>query len=528
MARNFGRYKDIGIPPQSTGPRIHSLFIQAIDLTSIVGDVKDGISVTGLTSNATGFVVERNVIAGVTTVAVSINTNSISTSFAVGETLEFNGGGTAVANSVTDVYTNATALVGGNDPYNTMRIDETGAAYFRFAEGNQQLDAFGLTRQTTPELLDAFKFQYSGTNYHLDDQVTGNGAVNWLPEESSVVFAVTGATGDRVVRRSNAYYAYTPGVSRGLVMTVAHSDTGKAGNIRRWGFFDDNNGVFFELNGTQLSVVERSSVSGTPVDTVIPQSDWNGDRLDGNAGPNNLSIVELNLTNINIYWIDYQWLGAGAVRFGIYLPDGSRLPVHTIQNANHNPTVYSQTGSLPIAWENINTAPTAGTSEMKLACATVYTDAGRINPNVIQSKTYASPMLAVATTPTEILHFRTALTFNGRTNRIMSVPTTATFIALDAPILLQVIKRGAITGATWSQAHPLSPVEVATDGTVAGGWPVASVFITAGHSEIIDVAALDLHINAAGDESFTYSFVATALGGSPGQLGASVSWTDLG
>lgn len=45
-----------------------------------------------------------------------------------------------------------------------------------------------------------------------------------------------------------------------------------AGITREVGYFDNNNGLFLRQTEEGLSFVVRSNVTGTPVDTVIPQS----------------------------------------------------------------------------------------------------------------------------------------------------------------------------------------------------------------------------------------------------------------
>jgi hypothetical protein len=61
---------------------------------------------------------------------------------------------------------------------------------------------------------------------------------------------------------------------------------GEKANVRqRVGYFDDNNGIFFQQTNGNKRWVIRSSVSGTPVDTEFAsQTDWNIDKLNG-EGP---------------------------------------------------------------------------------------------------------------------------------------------------------------------------------------------------------------------------------------------------
>jgi hypothetical protein len=106
------------------------------------------------------------------------------------------------------------------------------------------------------------------------------------------------------------------------------------------GLFDEEDGVYFELDGLTFSVNIRNSITGL-TNTVI-QDDFD----------ETLPYV-LDFSKFNLYWMDYQWQGVGRVRFGIYNPDGSRQLLHVIKNANSGPTPYMRRGTLHLEWKCI-------------------------------------------------------------------------------------------------------------------------------------------------------------------------------
>lgn len=194
------------------------------------------------------------------------------------------------------------------------------------------------------------------------------------------------------------------------------------GCSNRIGMFDNQNGVFFEFDGTSLSVVRRSStyqISGKvsvvkgsntvietnaafptnfanqldpgdfivirgqsyriesisnnttmtispsyrgesstyvlaakTVETRIPQSEWNLDTMDGN-GP---SGYDLDLTKMQMFYIDYSWYGAGFIRWGLRGIDGDITYVHKLSNNNVNAEAYMRSGNIPARYES-NTFP---------------------------------------------------------------------------------------------------------------------------------------------------------------------------
>lgn len=52
---------------------------------------------------------------------------------------------------------------------------------------------------------------------------------------------------------SNTYHHYFPGSSHLIMMTAAVGDTGQAGVVREWGYYDDDNGYYFRVNEEQTS-----------------------------------------------------------------------------------------------------------------------------------------------------------------------------------------------------------------------------------------------------------------------------------
>lgn len=196
-----------------------------------------------------------------------------------------------------------------------------------------------------------------------------------------------------------------------------------SGSTIRLGMFDDQNGLFFEYDGQQLYAVVRKStdqisgtvtattasatitgsntffstqvqpgdylnirgmsylvttvqsntsltispeyrgtttVSGVTVsvrkETRIPQSQWNMDRVDG-TGP---SGYNLDLNKIQMFYMDYSWYGAGAIRWGFKDQRGNVIYCHRVTNAGVQSEAYMRSGNLPARYE-VSTNPAANT-----------------------------------------------------------------------------------------------------------------------------------------------------------------------
>jgi hypothetical protein len=90
------------------------------------------------------------------------------------------------------------------------------------------------------------------------------------------------------------------------------------------------------------------------VDTKYPQSSWNIDKCDG-TGPSGYNI---DLTKMQMFYIDYSWYGAGFIRWGFRGPTGDVIYCHKIPNNNVNTEAYMRSGNLPARYESESLPPT--------------------------------------------------------------------------------------------------------------------------------------------------------------------------
>jgi hypothetical protein len=102
------------------------------------------------------------------------------------------------------------------------------------------------------------------------------------------------------------------------------------------------------------------------VDTKIPQSEWNLDTMDGN-GP---SGYNLDLTKMQMFYIDYSWYGAGYIRWGLRGVNGDITPVHKLANNNVNAEAYMRSGNIPARYESSTFAKTTKITSNILVTAT--------------------------------------------------------------------------------------------------------------------------------------------------------------
>ena len=88
------------------------------------------------------------------------------------------------------------------------------------------------------------------------------------------------------------------------------------------------------------------------VETEWKQSDWNIDRCDGTGKTG----YNLDVTKMQMFYMDYSWYGAGFIRWGFRATDGNVIYAHKIPNNNFNTEAYMRSGNLPARYE-VNTIP---------------------------------------------------------------------------------------------------------------------------------------------------------------------------
>lgn len=260
------------------------------------------------------------------------------------------------------------------------------------AFGGPTVDAFGRLRTSNPFTLFDSQNRY-GKDAQFSESLTGSGTATFVTNQSSVNMAVTTASGDKVVRQTFRVFPYQPGKSLEVLATFV-MNAGKANLRQRVGYFNADNGVFFQYNGTTKSFVIRTNTSGTPSDArTVNQADWNGDKLDGTG----VSGITLDVTKSQILYMDFEWLGVGSVRCGFVI-DGKVIICHTFNNANSLDKVYMTTAILPVRYEIENTDTTASASSLYQICSTVISEGGYEQKSALQWARRTTALTGVTTT----------------------------------------------------------------------------------------------------------------------------------
>lgn len=385
------------------------------------------------------------------------------------------------------------------------------------------LDAFGRARFSQPYTLFDSQNRYAKNDLFDETTATG-GSVAYVANASTVNLEVTASSGSEVVRQSYRSFSYQPGKSL-LVMNTFVMPTASANQRIRIGYFNTENGVFLERDGTSVYITRRTYVTGTAVDTRVAQADWNGDKLNGTGD----STFTLDLTKAQIFWQDFEWLGVGSVRCGFVI-NGQVIICHTFQNANNLTSVYMTTAMLPVRYEITNTGASTG-AVLKQICSTVISEGGyekKVAPLVARMTAVNSN---VTTSLLPLVSIRLA---SGRTGAVVIpdgynvLPTASASTTFE----IVLIKNPTLTGASWG-ATDSSNVEYDTTATaLSGGTIIESTYVLSSNQARGAASGgsdynWDLQLGATiGGTSDIYTVAARTLSGTQNAIG-SLSFWDL-
>jgi hypothetical protein len=388
-------------------------------------------------------------------------------------------------------------------------------------------DAFGRLRVSEPYTLFDSQNRYAADN-QFDVATTGTGTTTFLPNEAAVKMEVTGAGVGSVIRQSYRSFPYQPGKGL-LVLATFVMDSSMSLNLtQRVGYYNDQNGVFFQRVDGVYSFVLRSYVTGAVSDArTVNQSNWNGDKLDGTGA----SGLTLDPSKAQILWMDFEWLGVGSVRCG-FIINGQYIVCHTFNNANDITNVYMTTAILPVRYE-IRTTTAAVAASMKSICCSVISEGGFEQLSIDHVARRTTILTTIGTTFLPLVSIRLASSRLGSVvlpNRVQVLPTTSQNYEVA------LIKNPTLTGASWAAVPTDSNVEFDVAATATtGGSIVQTDYTTASGSGGATGLAVptgynfDLQLGAsiAGVSDIYTIAIRTVSGATTGDAVGSLSFYDL-
>lgn len=275
----------------------------------------------------------------------------------------------------------------GKFPWRTAAVDEQGN--LRVTQATDA-DAYGSAISMPRVCQVAAEFDLPLNQNDVSSFLTGTATAT---TSASLLVLSTGVSGTaRGQVNTNKVARYAP--ARGLYanFSALFTNPTDVNSDQRVGYFDTSNGLFVGYHGTGFGVTIRNA----GVDTFVSQSAFNGDLLTGNPSSTEFvaggSSQALDPTKLNVYRIDFGFLGASPIKFKVLNPDGGWVTFHTYYFPNSSTGPNIQNPSLPITAEVKKSGSDATNLVVKCGSwdAGSVEDARSFNINDFKSRKYVT------------------------------------------------------------------------------------------------------------------------------------------
>ena len=273
-------------------------------------------------------------------------------------------------------------------------------------------------------------------------------------------------------------------------------------------------GYFFGYNGTVFGLSRRNGGS----DNWVAQTDWNGDKCDGNGQ----SGFNWNKTFGNVMMIRYPFLGYGDITFWVQNPvTGAWILCHTIQYANSTASVQVSNPSFPF-YANVTNAGSTTNLLMYVGSVGVFISGVREFLGAAYGVESAKNTI---TTEVNLLNIRNCTTYNGVTNygliRLRSISAATdngnglatlrikTGVTLGGtPVFTPINGTTGDNGVTITSGNSIASFDVAGTGTT--GTVVSNLCLARNSNFALDLTPLNLFIGPGQTISVTAQSAASA------------------
>ena len=356
-------------------------------------------------------------------------------------------------------------------------------------ENSLPFTAFGDLRTSDLSPVIQLSFEYTVDNSNLVTPVVTN--TGTITQVNAMAQASTGTTTASIAKMICHQHArYRAGLG-GVMRFTAMFTTGVA-NTSQWAGLlgaagssaDFLNGFAIGYNGATFGIARFSNDALNFV--ALSACD---DPLDGTGA----SGFTLDPTKLNVFFIQYQYLGAGAIRFYVENGDGLMVLFHTIEYTNTAtvPSIYNPNLHLAIYANNKTTTSNLTVSSASMA----FFVEGKTND--IETQQYCTSGGRVTkntvTTETALFTIRNRSTYAGKSNLISVIPQRLS-IGVQAAnpqnlaqyrVLLNATLGGTPAYANVSTNNSL--IEIDTAGTtVTGGYGLFSGDLAGQNDKIIE------------------------------------------
>lgn len=369
-------------------------------------------------------------------------------------------------------------------------------------------------------------FEYTVSNTELNTNTTANGGTVTQADAMAVVRTST-TTASTALFQSKRHAKYRPGLGA-LPRFTALFTTPTAGTEQYIGVVDETgsssafeNGLAIGYDGTTFGVHRWQN--DTKITVALADCD---DPLDGTG----VSGMILDQTKLNVFFIRFQYLGAGAIEYCVE-SDTTGLPFvfHKVDYTNNNivPSTYNPNYHFTI-WTN-NAGTTADLTIKSSSYA--YFVEGKTNLIELHQPQQSSGIKQKTgvTTEVAILTIRNKVTYASKNNfiDILLEAFSASIEASSANNLggVRLVKNTTLGGTpSWSDINTTnSVVEIDTSGTTVTGGTEIFPSALAGKNDKINESLIPYRVLLADGESLTIA----GSSANSATIQASILWKEL-
>ena len=309
------------------------------------------------------------------------------------------------------------------------------------------VDLFGRLRVSSPETQVQIK-QETSTIRDLSlthGFVTANAQMTGTAIDNYFDIVSTG-TGGHYRARSKICGLYQNGKSLLIFFTFNFVTTGTTGVRKKAGYFNGEDGIWLEQNGSTVSWNLGSSLDSS-VNTVT-QDNWLGN-------------ITLDWTKAQIGVIGFEYLGVGDIICG-FVQDRKLLLANVFSNKNELNVPYMATPNLFLSYEMIVSRATTNTETLRVICASCLIEGGQERRGFPFSLSRFTGFNLAINTPTAVFVFRN----NSPSSRILITDYQVAFGA-NATIRVELVRLATVANLPASNGV-VNGVEswLPTDGTV--------------------------------------------------------------
>lgn len=399
-------------------------------------------------------------------------------------------------------------------------------------ENNAQNDAFGRLRISNPVTIFDSKQTLNDQSLFWDEELGGSASSAHSTTDARTRISVTASASDYGIRQTFMRFNYQPGKSQQIFMTGLF--TTETGITKRVGYMDLDyagatmdilNGIYFQNDAGALSV----NITKNGTNTSISQTNWNLDKLDGTGS----SGITLDMADVQILVIDFEWLGVGRVRIGFNI-DGITYYVHQFLHANNGlQSVYTSNPNLSLRYD-IESDGT-GSGSIDHICASVISEGGLEGNGIDRAADRGTTGFSAAgnTTIQPVISIRCKAgseSITSKLNQISIIVTTST----DFRWALYLNPTIAGTdNASWTSTGTQSATEYdisrTSANTLSAGELIKSGYVETGGQDQIDIEiSSPLHLGRAIDGTLDEFVLGIQdLSGTAETYYASINWKEL-